>query len=81
MTDNSQEMTKISQQIWNTLAPYTENSDDVMMAAAVVLKTSIQLYSCVMNDEDIENMLSGFICDNIPQIRAQFEKKLHTQIH
>ena len=75
------EMYEFQQKLWELLTPYTESNDDVMMSTAVLMKTAIQMYTVVMTDEDIERLISNHITDSIPEIRAQFQKQLHMQVH
>ncbi len=80
-TEKELEMYELQKKLWDILTPYTETSKDVMMSTAILMKTAIQMYTVVMTDEDIQRMLSGYICDSIPEMRAAFERQLHTQVH
>ena len=67
--------------LWNLITPHTEEQGSVMMSAAIMLKTAIQLYTCVMNDEDIERLLQENVCESIPQMRSSMQDQLTRVIH
>ena len=71
------EMDELNHKIWNLLETYTSNKDDLLMSAAVLMKSAVQLYTVVMNDEDIAAILSHEIVESIPTLRAKLEDGLY----
>ena len=56
------------------------DDEECMIAAAVLLKTAIQLYTCVLNDDGIEHVFSVAL-DSIPQLRDTVTKFDKPTIH
>ena len=56
------------------------DDEECMIAAAVLLKTAIQLYTVVLNDEGIEQVFSVAL-DSIPQLRDTVTKFDKPTIH
>ena len=55
--------------------------EDLLMSSAILIKTAIELYTVILPDEAIENMLTNEIVDSIPAIREQMEGSLHVTVH
>ena len=51
--------------------------EDLLMSSAILIKTAIELYTVILPDEAIENMLTNEIVDSIPAIREKMEGSLH----
>lgn len=76
-----EEMEALNYQVWQLLEPYTRSQDNILMTSAVLLKIAIQMYTVVLNDEDIAGMLSHEAIDSIPDLRRQLQKNLKKSIH
>ena len=57
------------------------SKEDLLMSSAILIKTAIELYTVILPDEAIENMLTNEIADSIPAIREQMEGSLHVTVH
>ena len=55
--------------------------EDLLMSSAILIKTAIELYTVILPDEAIENMLTNEIVDSIPAIREKMEGSLHVTVH
>ena len=57
------------------------SKDDLMMSSAILMKTSIELYTVILPDEAIESMLTGEILNSIPAIREKMEGSINPTVH
>ena len=57
------------------------SKDDLLMSSAILMKTAIELYTVILPDEAIENMLTNEIVNSIPAIREKMEGSLHVTVH
>ena len=57
------------------------SKEDLLMSSAILIKTAIELYTVILPDEAIENMLTNEIVDSIPAIREKMEGTLHPTVH
>ena len=57
------------------------SKEDLLMSSAILIKTAIELYTVILPDEAIENMLTNEIVDSIPAIREKMEGSLHVTVH
>ena len=57
------------------------SKEDLLMSSAVLIKTAIELYTVILPDEAIENMLTNEIVDSIPSIREKMEGTLKPTVH
>ena len=57
------------------------SKEDLLMSSAILIKTAIELYTVILPDEAIENMLTNEIVDSIPAIREKMEGSLHVAVH
>ena len=51
------------------------------MSSAILIKTAIELYTVILPDEAIEQMLTNEIVDSIPAIREKMEGSLQVTVH
>ena len=56
------------------------DDEECMIAAAVLLKTALQCYTIVLNDEGIEQVISVAV-DSLPQLRDTVTKFDKPTIH
>ena len=55
--------------------------EDLLMSSAILIKTAIELYTVILPDEAIEQMLTNEIVDSIPAIREKMEGSLYVTVH
>ena len=70
---------KMQQRVYELVASGTK--EDLMMSSAILMKTSIELYTVILPDEAIESMLTNEIVDSIPAIRQKMEGSLNPTVH
>ena len=61
-----------SEKLWELLTPFSKTKEGVMMVAAVNLKTAIELYTLVLDeDTDIEHLIVETAVKRIPKLRER----------
>ena len=70
---------KMQQRVYELVASGTK--EDLMMSSAILMKTSIELYTVILPDEAIESMLTNEIVDSIPAIREKMQGSLKPTVH
>ena len=55
--------------------------EDLLMSSAILMKTSIELYTVILPDEAIESMLTNEIVNSIPAIREKMEGTINPTVH
>ena len=70
---------KMQQRVYELVASGTK--EDLMMSSAILMKTAIELYTVILPDEAIENMLTNEIVNSIPAIREKMEGSLNPTVH
>ena len=61
-----------SEKLWELLTPFSKTKEGVMMVAAVNLKTAIELYTLVLDeDTDIEHLIVETAVKSIPKLRER----------
>ena len=71
--------TQLQQKVYELVASGTK--DDLLMSSAILMKTAIELYTVILPDEAIENMLTNEIVNSIPAIREKMEGSLNPTVH
>ena len=71
--------TEMQRKVYELVSSGTK--DDLMMSSAILMKTAIELYTVILPDEAIENMLTNEIVNSIPAIREKMEGSLHPTVH
>ena len=71
--------TEMQMKVYELVASGTK--DDLMMSSAILMKTAIELYTVVLPDEAIENMLTNEIVNSIPAIREKMEGSISPTVH
>ena len=80
--DKHEKMNAINEEVWSLINKYNlKTSDDVMLTSAVLLKCAVQLYTVVLEDDDIEEILTGHAVDSIPSLREIFQDVLTRKLH
>ena len=54
----------------------SDSKEDLMMSSAILIKTALEMYTVVLPDEAIENMLTNEVVNSIPSIREKMEGTL-----
>ena len=70
---------KMQQRVYELVASGTK--EDLMMSSAILMKTSIELYTVILPDEAIESMLTNEIVNSIPAIREKMEGTINPTVH
>ena len=71
--------TEMQKKVYELVSSGTK--EDLMMSSAILMKTSIELYTVVLPDEAIENMLTNEIVNSIPAIREKMEGSINPTVH
>ena len=75
----NEKATEMQKRVYELVASGTK--EDLMMSSAILMKTSIELYTVILPDEAIENMLTNEIVNSIPAIREKMEGSLNPTVH
>ena len=75
----AEKATEMQKKVYDLIA--SGSKDDLLMSSAILIKTAIELYTVILPDEAIENMLTNEIVDSIPAIREKMEGSLHVTVH
>jgi ribosomal protein L17 len=75
----AEKATEMQKKVYELIASGTK--DDLMMSSAILMKTAIELYTVVLPDEAIENMLTNEVVNSIPAIREKMEGSLKVTVH
>jgi len=81
LNDTAIEMYEFNKKLWELIEPHSSTKHDVLMASAVLLKTAIQLYTVVLDDNDISAMLSHEVSESIPVLRKKLQNMLNRSVH
>jgi len=71
--------TEMQKKVYELVASGTK--EDLMMSSAILMKTSIELYTVILPDEAIESMLTNEIVNSIPAIREKMEGTINPTVH
>ena len=75
----AEKATQMQRKVYELVSSGTK--EDLMMSSAILMKTAIELYTVILPDEAIENMLTNEILNSIPAIREKMEGSLHPTVH
>ena len=79
------DMEKLAKDIWAVIFRYFKNKnskDDVSVIAAVLLKTSIELYTVALKENsDIERLITEEAVPSIPKLRDSMERMVKPTLH
>ena len=75
----AEKATEMQKKVYDLIA--SGSKDDLLMSSAILMKTAIELYTVILPDEAIENMLTNEIVNSIPAIREKMEGSLHVTVH
>ena len=72
------DMEKLAKDIWEVIGRYFKNKsdkNDVLIIAAVLLKTSIELYTIALKENsDIERLITEEVVPAIPKLRDNMKR-------
>ena len=71
--------TEMQRKVYELVSSGTK--EDLMMSSAILMKTSIELYTVILPDEAIESMLTNEILNTIPAIRQKMEGTIKVTLH
>ena len=75
----AEKATEMQRKVYELVSSGTK--EDLMMSSAILMKTSIELYTVILPDEAIESMLTNEIVDSIPAIREKMEGTINPTVH
>ena len=75
----AEKATEMQRKVYELVSSGTK--EDLMMSSAILMKTSIELYTVILPDEAIESMLTNEIVNSIPAIREKMEGTLNPTVH
>ena len=78
-------MEKLTEEIWEVIFRNLENKDNknnLLTSAAVLLKTSIELYTVALKeDSDIERLITEEAVPSIPKLRDKMKHMTTPTLH
>jgi len=79
------DMEKLAKEIWEVIFRNLENKDNknaLMSSAAVLLKTSIELYTISLKENsDIERLITEEAVPSIPKLRDGMKRMVNPTLH
>jgi len=79
------DMEKLAKDIWEVISRNLENKDNknnLLTSAAVLLKTSIELYTIALKeDSDIERLITEEVVPTIPKLRDNMKRMVKPTLH
>ena len=75
----AEKATQMQRKVYELVSSGTK--EDLMMSSAILMKTAIELYTVILPDEAIENMLTNEILNSIPAIREKMEGTINPTVH
>jgi len=80
-----EEMEKLTEEIWEVIFRNLENKDNknnLLTSAAVLLKTSIELYTVALKENsDIERLITEEAVPSIPKLRDRMKHMTNPTLH
>ena len=80
-----EEMEKLAEEIWEVIFRNLENKDNknnLLTSAAVLLKTSIELYTVALKENsDIERLITEEAVPSIPKLRDKMKHMTNPTLH
>ena len=75
----AEKATEMQKKVYELVSSGTK--EDLMMSSAILMKTSIELYTVILPDEAIESMLTNEIVNSIPAIREKMQGTINPTVH
>ena len=83
--NEKKEMENLAEEIWEVIFRNLENKDNekyLLTSAAVLLKTSIELYTVALKENsDIERLITEEAVPSIPKLRDSMERMVKPTLH
>ena len=73
-----EELQEISRKLWDVVHEHVGPTDstDLLATSGMMMKTALELYTVILSDDEIENLLDHVVRNAIPQNRAKMTEKL-----
>ena len=77
-----EELQEISRKLWDVVHEHVGRTDstDLLATSGMMLKTALELYTVVLSDEEIENLLEHVVKKALPKNRAKMTEKLGERV-
>ena len=81
MAINEEDFLKIQNELWDVVNQYvgTDDTEVIFALSGIMMGIAIELYSILLTDEDIEDILEEVVKD-IPKIRKKMIKSLGKKV-
>ena len=80
--NEKKDMEKFAKDIWKVVNRNFKDKDNVLTSAAILLKTSIELYTIALEeDSDIERLITEEAVQSIPKLRDGMKLMENPTIH
>ena len=75
---DDKELQVISQKLWDIVNEHVGPADktELLATSGMMMKTALELYSVVLSDEEIENLLDHIVKSSLPKTRETMTEKL-----
>ena len=73
-----EELQEISRKLWDIVNEHVGPTDktELLATSGMMLKTALELYTVILSDDEIENLLDHVVRNAIPQNRAKMTEKM-----
>ena len=73
---------EISRKLWDIVNEHVGPTDktELLATSGMMLKTALELYTVILSDDEIENLLDHVVRNAIPQNRAKMTEKMGERV-
>ena len=73
-----EELQEISRKLWDIVNEHVGPTDktELLATSGMMLKTALELYTVILSDDEIENLLDHVVKNALPQNRAKMSEKM-----
>ena len=77
-----EELQEISRKLWDIVNEHVGPTDktELLATSGMMLKTAVELYTVILSDDEIENLLDHVVRNAIPQNRAKMTEKMGERV-
>ena len=77
-----EELQEISRKLWDIVNEHVGPTDktELLASSGMMLKTALELYTVILSDDEIENLLDHVVRNAIPQNRAKMTEKMGERV-
>ena len=77
-----EELQEISRKLWDIVNEHVGPTDktELLATSGMMLKTALELYTVILSDDEIENLLDHGVRNAIPQNRAKMTEKMGERV-